>query len=392
MSKLGLRLHADEEHWIPLSDLMTGLMFLFLLIAIAYMVEVETQHAKPEQILKTYAATRAGLYDELNAQFGAQLRKWHGRIDPNTLSVRFYGKGLFAEGSSQLQPGFKVMLDDFFPRFAALLDGPKYRGIVSEIRIEGFTSSAWVPGASLDQRYIGNMQLSQDRTRSVLQYVLALPAVQPNRSWLTQTVSADGFSFSHLIRRPDGAEDPDASQRVEFRVVTNANDQISKALRARQTPSAQSTAASGQAQVPTLNAPLPPIPAWAKPLLGQSLTVAFPQRTTTCFGYLDGLATRYTGKPAGDKFFGWAYDVNAKQPVQRVLLVNRGGRIAGAGAGGFARPDVPATLPSIASMTTGWEGYARAGVGDTMTAWAVNAETRSACRLNLAHVHAGDTM
>ena len=102
MSKLGLRLHADEEHWIPLSDLMTGLMFLFLLIAIAYMVAVNGRYAKPRQVLKNYTATRAQLYSDLNAEFGAQLARWGGTIDANTLSVRFAGKvGLFAPGSAQ---------------------------------------------------------------------------------------------------------------------------------------------------------------------------------------------------------------------------------------------------------------------------------------------------
>ena len=32
------RTAASEAHWIPLSDLMTGLMVMFLLIAVCYMV------------------------------------------------------------------------------------------------------------------------------------------------------------------------------------------------------------------------------------------------------------------------------------------------------------------------------------------------------------------
>ncbi len=30
---------AKEEHWIPLSDLMTGLMMMFMLVAIVFMLK-----------------------------------------------------------------------------------------------------------------------------------------------------------------------------------------------------------------------------------------------------------------------------------------------------------------------------------------------------------------
>jgi hypothetical protein len=33
--------HDSEEHWIAVSDLMSGLMMLFLLIAVLYLVIVE---------------------------------------------------------------------------------------------------------------------------------------------------------------------------------------------------------------------------------------------------------------------------------------------------------------------------------------------------------------
>ena len=58
MKRLGLRLHADEEHWIPLADLMTGLMLLFLLIALAYMAQVELQQSKPKNALADYEQRR----------------------------------------------------------------------------------------------------------------------------------------------------------------------------------------------------------------------------------------------------------------------------------------------------------------------------------------------
>ena len=40
------RADAKEDHWIPLSDLMTGLMMMFMLIAIMFMVKIEADTKK----------------------------------------------------------------------------------------------------------------------------------------------------------------------------------------------------------------------------------------------------------------------------------------------------------------------------------------------------------
>ena len=49
LEKILPRNHASpetEDHWIPLSDLMTGLMLMFLLIAMVFMVKVEAESNK----------------------------------------------------------------------------------------------------------------------------------------------------------------------------------------------------------------------------------------------------------------------------------------------------------------------------------------------------------
>ena len=230
MSKVGLRLHADEEHWIPLSDLMTGLMFLFLLIALAFMVQVELQEQRAKKVAIIYEQTRNDLYDALYREFHSDLRRWHAELYRDSLSVRFKEPDvLFQTGSDQLQPKFSAILNSFFPRYVRILRSPKYRDAVTEVRIEGYTSTIWHAGATIQDAYIGNMELSQGRTRSVLEYVLAMPAMQPYWSWLRERVTANGLSSSHLIMR-NRLEDQGASQRVEFRVITNADAQIKKVL------------------------------------------------------------------------------------------------------------------------------------------------------------------
>ena len=75
-----------------------------------------------------------------------------------------------------------------------------------------------------------NMDLSQARTWRTLDFMLSLDSLQPYVNWLRSVTTANGRSFSQPIIGPDGKEDPRQSQRVEFRVVTNADDRMEQLL------------------------------------------------------------------------------------------------------------------------------------------------------------------
>jgi len=74
------------------------------------------------------------------------------------------------------------------------------------------------------------MELSQARTRKTLEFMLSLDALQPELPWLRTVTTANGRSFSQPIFGPDGREDPMQSQRVEFRLLTNAEARMSELL------------------------------------------------------------------------------------------------------------------------------------------------------------------
>lgn len=375
MSKLGLRLHADEEHWIPLSDLMTGLMFLFLVIALAYMVAAELKHQKPTAILRGYAASRAQLYSDLKASLGPDLQRWHASVDPTTLSVRFSGNtGLFHPGSAQLTPQFQSALNSFFPRYVAVL--AQNRAAISEVRIEGYTSTR---GA-----YLENMALSQERARNVLAYVTGFASVKPDLPWLSQVVSADGFSSSHIVRAANGREDAAASDRVEFHVLSDANAKIAAALRVSPTTAPAGVKATPTPlPPPTFDASLPPYPAWASSLIGVAVAKAYPHTAVRCFGYLDSVTGEYTGSPGGAEVSGWAFDMNAWQPIARVIVADTAGKIIGAADGGVPRPDVQQSLGWITSPDTGWHGSVAATKGP-VSVWAVMPAAGTVCPLHVA--------
>jgi outer membrane protein OmpA-like peptidoglycan-associated protein len=222
---------GEESHWIPLSDLMTGLMVIFLLIAVSYMMQVEADAARIKSVAVAYSEIKDALYEDLNREFAVDLPKWKAQLIKSDLTIRFSEpEVLFAAGSSELKPEFQAILQDFFPRYMRILTLPKYRAAISEVRIEGHTSSSWNGVASPDDAYFLNMALSQARTRSTLAYVLGLTADREQIAWLRKFVTANGLSSSRLILDDNGVEDAARSRRVEFRIRTDAETRIAKIL------------------------------------------------------------------------------------------------------------------------------------------------------------------
>jgi outer membrane protein OmpA-like peptidoglycan-associated protein len=131
-------------------------------------------------------------------------------------------------GDAEVKEKFKVILDDFFPRYIKVLK--QYQLDIEEIRIEGHTSSEWSKNSITDDRtYFLNMALSQNRTRATLEYCLMLPQIASDRSWIKQILTANGLSSSKPIL-VNGSEDTVHSRRVEFKVKTNSETQILKIL------------------------------------------------------------------------------------------------------------------------------------------------------------------
>lgn len=206
-------------------------MMVFLLISVSYMLKVYLEKEKIEEIAITYNKLQNELYQDLNKEFESDLKKWNAELDKNTLSVRFKSPDiLFSMGSSNLKPEFKNILKEFFPRFINILYKDEYRHDISEIRIEGHTSSFWRSKTNEKQAYIYNMKLSQNRTRNVLDFVLKNETDEKLINWIRQNVTANGLSSSKLIIDSDGMENRELSRRVEFCVRTNAEKRIAKIL------------------------------------------------------------------------------------------------------------------------------------------------------------------
>lgn len=221
----------ENSAWLSISDLMSGLMIVFLLIAIAYMHNVHRGKLKIKEIAATYQEKQISLYNKLLEEFKDDLPAWKAKISKETLSIQFFEPEiLFQPGSAEVTPKFKEILNSFFPRYLNILFSEEFSEAVSEIRIEGHTSSEWssqIP--SVDDAYFNNMDLSQKRTKSVLFYCYTLVNAK-NKKLMVKYVTANGLSSSKLVLKDDGSEDKVLSRRVEFRSITNAETKIVQIL------------------------------------------------------------------------------------------------------------------------------------------------------------------
>ena len=226
-----------QTPWANISDMMSGLMMVFLLISVAYSSQVKTQsdqlQQKNEQIVgisNSYSDNRQQIYDALNDSFSSRFDEWGAVLDRDTLTLRFNDPALlFETGSDELTLRFQQILAEFWIDYIEILSA--HASDIREVRIEGHTSSEWAD-ADTQTSYFNNMQLSQQRTRTTLQYCYNLtPAtMQP---WVRGNVTANGMSFSRLIVDDSGFENPTASRRVEFTVVVDSRatlEEIGRAL------------------------------------------------------------------------------------------------------------------------------------------------------------------
>ncbi|UTV27218.1 OmpA/MotB family protein [Photobacterium atrarenae] len=219
----------EESHWLSVSDLMAGLMMVFLFIAIALMRNAFLERDKIKNIAVAYQENQVAIYDALQAEFKKDLARWNADIDEETLTFTFKSpEVLFKEGRANINDEYKELLQDFFPRYMEVLN--PFIDSINEVRIEGHTSSEWDRNTPPDEAYFKNMELSQRRTRTVLDYVYRLDNSSLDRTWIKKHFAAVGLSSSRIITRPDGSEDKGKSRRVSFRVITNSDIQIKQIL------------------------------------------------------------------------------------------------------------------------------------------------------------------
>jgi hypothetical protein len=80
----------NENYWISLSDIMTGLMVIFMFIAISYIKQVQDKQKKTDELIEEYQETVIALYEKLKIEFEEDFKEenWNAKIDKD-LSIQF---------------------------------------------------------------------------------------------------------------------------------------------------------------------------------------------------------------------------------------------------------------------------------------------------------------
>ena len=206
--------------------MMSGLMLVFLFIAISFMIEVESEKQEMKDIAISYRDTKANLNEALYAEFENDLQAWGASLTKDN-SITFHSPDvLFEVSKSDITDDFKSILEEFFVRYVKVLTSKEYKDEIKELRVEGHTSDKWGSVLSEKEIYLKNMKLSQSRAYNVLSYCYSLEGktIKENRSWLEKHFRANGMAFSKL-------KEKDKARRVEFSIEMKSEDKVYEILK-----------------------------------------------------------------------------------------------------------------------------------------------------------------
>lgn len=202
--KRGGRHEGESPFWISFSDLMSALMILFLvmmavsLVSVTQRIDVMTSPIiKHNKAIKTIMTMIA----DDSQSTGVGVDQLNYRID--------LGKEVrFESGSYIISAQAGQFLRDYVPVLLRAKDTPEGRRWMRSIVVEGFTDE--------DGTYLYNLQLSLDRSRSVVCSLFqgtGANALSPEELRKVQELFlVGGYSFNSI--KKDKAE----SRRVEFKI------------------------------------------------------------------------------------------------------------------------------------------------------------------------------
>ena len=214
----------DNPFGLSVGDLMAALLLIFVLLLMATLLKLQKEREDVVEVAKEYLETKKDIYNSLTDEFSTLISNGTITID-TTLMIRFVSPSVkFSSNQTKLNSNFQSLLTYFFPKYIQVLE--PYRSELREIRIEGHTDNNYNFGPGISE-YFYNMELSQGRTRSTLEYCLKLIYNDlETYKWVKPLITANGLSSSKLIRDSNAQVNKSKSRRVEFRIRTNAEEKL----------------------------------------------------------------------------------------------------------------------------------------------------------------------
>lgn len=203
--KRGGRHEGESPFWISFSDLMSALMVLFLVVMAVTLVAVT------QSIDAATRATieRAAAINKIMAMIAKDPKSAGVGIDQQNFRIDLGKEVRFDSGSYTISVPAAQFLRSYIPVLLKAKDSPEGNRWMRSVVVEGFTDE--------DGTYLYNLQLSLDRSRSVVcslfQSNSSGDALTPEQLRKVQELFlVGGYSFNSI--KKDKAE----SRRVELKV------------------------------------------------------------------------------------------------------------------------------------------------------------------------------
>lgn len=219
------------EYWSSFSDMMSGLLLIFILFLMVTMFQLSLKEeilenkeellTEKENEVNKIIGVRKMIIEDLKKEFkDSELQLY---IDPETGSINFSDGVLFDYDQYIIKDTGRDYLRKFIPQYIKVLLNDKNKNYISEIIIEGHTDTIG--------SYMYNLDLSQKRAFEVAKFILNddfQEISNTEKESLRAILTANGRSYSHAIIDEDGSVNEGKSRRVEFKFRLKDEEMIYK--------------------------------------------------------------------------------------------------------------------------------------------------------------------
>lgn len=204
--KRGGRSEGESPFWISFSDLMSALMVLFLVVMAVTLISV-TKSVTAEEEAKIQ---REKDIKAVMAQIKRDSAEKSVSVDESTYRIDLGEVVRFDSGKFSITPEAAKFLRDYIPVLLKAKSTAEGQEWMRRVVVEGFTDQ--------DGTYLYNLELSLNRSRSVVCSLFAKPAAgervltEPELRQIQELVLVGGYSFNSI------RQDKAASRRVELKI------------------------------------------------------------------------------------------------------------------------------------------------------------------------------
>lgn len=209
---------AEKPFWISFADLMSALMVLFLVVMSVALSSItkkltdqEVKQASHAEKIRIVMNAFHAAADSFNGLHPAADSTDFVRVYSDSNVINFGSRAQFSFNSSLLNSSQEQLLREFVPKILRIAD-QEGKEVLKRMVVEGFTDRQGT--------YLGNLDLSLDRSQRVLCALFAAPLLGEQPLSVAQLVRirtlfmVGGYSFNSTKNTP--AESRRVEMRIEF--------------------------------------------------------------------------------------------------------------------------------------------------------------------------------